>query len=63
MRRIAMLAPMLTTMVLNRIRGTVACCRMKAPGFGDRRRAMGQDIAILVGGRMIAKELGVKIEI
>src|SRR5881296_1059643 len=48
----------LATLVVNKIRGTLACCAVKAPGFGDRRKAMLEDIATLTGGRMIAKELG-----
>ena len=43
-------------------RGTFACCAVKAPGFGDRRKAMVEDIAILSGGRLIAEELGLKLE-
>jgi chaperonin GroEL len=52
----------LATLVVNKIRGTLACCAVKAPGFGDRRKAMLEDIAILSGGRMIAEELGLKLE-
>jgi chaperonin GroEL len=52
----------LATLVVNKIRGTLACCAVKAPGFGDRRKAMLEDIATLTGGRMIAEELGVKLE-
>src|SRR6202050_183628 len=52
----------LATLVVNKIRGTLACCAVKAPGFGDRRKAMLEDIAILTGGRLIAEELGVKLE-
>src|SRR5213596_920576 len=52
----------LATLVVNKIRGTLACCAVKAPGFGDRRKAMLEDIAILTGGRMIAEELGLKLE-
>src|SRR5713101_7303476 len=52
----------LATLVVNKIRGTFACCAVKAPGFGDRRKAMLEDIAILSGGRMIAEELGLKLE-
>jgi len=55
-------ADALATLVLNRIRGTLPCAAVKAPGFGDRRKAMLQDIAILTGGQMIAEELGVKLE-
>jgi len=52
----------LATLVVNKIRGTFSCCAVKAPGFGDRRKAMLEDIAILSGGRMIAEELGLKLE-
>src|ERR1700683_993089 len=52
----------LATLVVNKIRGTLACCAVKAPGFGDRRKAMLEDIAILTGGRLIAEELGIKLE-
>ena len=52
----------LATLVVNKIRGTLACCAVKAPGFGDRRKAMLEDIATLTGGRLIAEELGVKLE-
>jgi len=52
----------LATLVVNKIRGTFTCCSVKAPGFGDRRKAMLEDIAILTGGKVIAEELGVKIE-
>ncbi len=52
----------LATMVVNKIRGTLACCAVKAPGFGDRRKAMLEDIGILSGGKMIAEELGIKLE-
>jgi chaperonin GroEL len=52
----------LATLVLNKIRGTLAACAVKAPGFGDRRKAMLQDLAILTGGKLIAEELGVKLE-
>ena len=52
----------LATLVVNKIRGTLHCCAVKAPGFGDRRKAMLEDIAILTGGRMIAEELGIKLE-
>jgi len=47
----------LATLVVNKIRGTLACCAVKAPGFGDRRKAMLEDIAILSGGRMIAEDV------
>jgi len=52
----------LATLVVNKIRGTLACAAVKAPGFGDRRKAMLEDIATLTGGSMIAEELGVKLE-
>ncbi len=52
----------LATLVVNRIRGTVASCAVKAPGFGDRRKAMLEDIAILTGGKFISEDLGVKLE-
>jgi len=52
----------LATLVVNRVRGVLPCVAVKAPGFGDRRKAMLEDIAILTGGRLIAEELGVKLE-
>jgi len=52
----------LATLVVNKIRGSLKCVAVKAPGFGDRRKAMLEDIAILTDGRMIAEELGVKLE-
>jgi chaperonin GroEL len=52
----------LATLVVNKIRGTFSCCTVKAPGFGDRRKAMLEDIAVLSGGRLIAEELGLKLE-
>ena len=52
----------LATLVVNKIRGTLACTSVKAPGFGDRRKAMLEDIAILTGGKVIAEELGIKLE-
>ncbi|RLC24934.1 MAG: chaperonin GroEL [Deltaproteobacteria bacterium] len=52
----------LATLVVNKIRGTLACAAVKAPGFGDRRKAILQDIAILTGGRVISEDLGVKLE-
>lgn len=52
----------LTTLVVNSIRGTLKCCAVKAPGFGDRRKEMLQDIAILTGGKVITEELGLKLE-
>jgi chaperonin GroEL len=52
----------LATLVVNKIRGTLAAASVKAPGFGDRRKAMLQDMAILTGGQVIAEELGLKLE-
>jgi chaperonin GroEL len=52
----------LATLVVNRIRGILKCAAVKAPGFGDRRKAMLEDIAIVTGGRLIAEELGDKLE-
>jgi chaperonin GroEL len=52
----------LATLVVNKIRGTLKCAAAKAPGFGDRRKAMLEDMAILTGGRVIAEELGLKLE-
>src|SRR5713226_524271 len=52
----------LATLVVNKLRGTLACTAVKAPGFGDRRKAMLEDIAILTGGKVIAEELGIKLE-
>ncbi|HEY6197298.1 MAG TPA: chaperonin GroEL [Candidatus Binatia bacterium] len=52
----------LATLVVNKIRGTLKTVAVKAPGFGDRRKAMLEDIAILTDGRMIAEELGIKLE-
>jgi chaperonin GroEL len=52
----------LATLVVNRLRGTIHVCAVKAPGFGDRRKAMLQDIAILTGGRAITEDLGIKLE-
>jgi chaperonin GroEL len=52
----------LATLVVNKLRGTLNVAAVKAPGFGDRRKAMLQDIAVLTGGKMIAEELGVKLE-
>src|SRR5262249_60788680 len=48
----------LATLVVNKIRGVLNTCAVKAPGFGDRRKAMLEDIAILTGGKMIAEDLG-----
>jgi len=52
----------LATLVVNKLRGTFSCCAVKAPGFGDRRKSMLEDVAILTGGRMIAEDLGIKLE-
>ena len=52
----------LATLVVNKIRGILQCVTVKAPGFGDRRKAMLEDIAILTGGKLIAEELGIKLE-
>jgi chaperonin GroEL len=52
----------LATLVVNRLRGTLAACAVKAPGFGDRRKEMLKDIAILTNGQVIAEELGLKLE-
>ena len=47
---------------MNKLRGTLSCCAVKAPGFGDRRKAMLQDIATLTGGKAITEDLGIKLE-
>jgi len=52
----------LATLVVNKLRGTLKCCTVKAPGFGDRRKSMLEDIAILTGGKMISEDLGIKLE-
>ena len=52
----------LATLVVNKIRGTLACAAVKAPGYGDRRKAMLEDIAILTGGNAITEDLGIKLE-
>jgi len=52
----------LATLVVNRLRGTLQCAAVKAPGFGDRRKAMLEDIAILTGGKVISEDLGLKLE-
>jgi len=52
----------LATLVVNKIRGTLKCSAVKAPGFGDRRKAMLEDIAILTGGQVISEDLGIKLE-
>jgi chaperonin GroEL len=52
----------LATLVVNRLRGTLQVCAVKAPGFGDRRKAMLEDIAVLTGGQVISEEMGIKLE-
>jgi chaperonin GroEL len=52
----------LATLVVNKIRGTLNVCAVKAPGFGDRRKAMLEDLAVLTGGRVITEDLGIKLE-
>src|SRR5437764_1079290 len=52
----------LATLVVNKLRGTLQCAAVKAPGFGDRRKAMLQDIAVLTGGKAITEDLGIKLE-
>lgn len=52
----------LATLVINKLRGVLQCCAVKAPGFGERRKAMLEDIAILTGGTFLSEELGVKLE-
>jgi chaperonin GroEL len=52
----------LATLVVNKLRGSLACAAVKAPGFGDRRRAMLEDLAILTGGQVVAEELGIRLE-
>jgi chaperonin GroEL len=52
----------LATLVVNKLRGTLQICAVKAPGFGDRRKAMMEDIAILTGGKFISEDLGIKLE-
>ncbi len=52
----------LATLVVNKLRGTLNVCAVKAPGFGDRRKAMCEDIAILTGGKFISEDLGIKLE-
>jgi len=55
-------AEALATLVVNKLRGTFQCCAVKAPGFGDRRKAMLQDVAILTGGQAIMEDLGIQLE-
>jgi len=52
----------LATLVVNKIRGTLAACAVKAPGYGDRRKAMLEDISVLTGGKALTEELGIKLE-
>ena len=52
----------LATLVVNKLRGTLSCCAVKAPGFGDRRKAMLEDIATLTGGKAMTEDLGIKLE-
>ncbi len=52
----------LATLVVNKLRGTCTACAVKAPGFGDRRKEMLKDIAVLTGGEVISEELGIKLE-
>ncbi len=52
----------LATLVVNKLRGTLSCCAVKAPGFGDRRKAMLEDLAIVTGGKAITEDLGIKLE-
>ncbi|MEW6744032.1 MAG: chaperonin GroEL [Planctomycetota bacterium] len=52
----------LATLVVNKLRGTLQCCAVKAPGFGDRRKAMMDDIAVLTGGRALFEDLGISLE-
>ena len=52
----------LATLVINRLRGTMQCCAIKAPGYGDRRKAMMEDIAILTGGTAVFEALGMKLD-
>ena len=52
----------LATLVVNKIRGILNCCSVKAPGFGDRRKSMLEDIAVLTGGQCISEDLGIKLE-
>jgi chaperonin GroEL len=52
----------LATLVVNKLRGTLQVAAVKAPGFGDRRKAMLEDIAVLTGGRCLTEDLGIKLE-
>lgn len=55
-------ADVLATLVVNRLRGVLSCAAVKSPGYGDRRKAMMEDLAVLTGGQFIAEELGIKLE-
>src|SRR5205814_2364492 len=57
-----LIAEAMATLVVNKLRGTLACCAVKAPGFGDRRKAMLEDVATLTGGKAITEDLGIKLE-
>ena len=61
MQRISKAKP-LSTLIVNKLRGTFTCVAVKAPGFGDRRKEMLQDIAILTGGQVISEELGLELK-
>src|SRR5690606_2199673 len=52
----------LATLVINKMRGVFSCVAVKAPGYGDRRKAMLEDIAVLTGGKVVTEELGLKLE-
>jgi len=52
----------LAALVVNRLRGVLSCCAVKAPGFGDRRKAMLEDMAVLTGGKVVSEDLGIKLE-
>ena len=52
----------LATLIVNQIRGALKSCAVKAPGFGDRRKAMLEDMAVLTGGQVVSEELGLKLE-
>ena len=52
----------LATLVVNKLRGTIGCCAVKAPGYGDRRKSMMEDIAVLTGGEFISEDIGIKLE-
>ena len=52
----------LATLVVNKLRGTIKVCAVKAPAFGDRRKAILEDLAVLTGGRVITEDLGIKLE-